>query len=283
MQWDLFRTFETVVRLGSLTAASKALCVSQSTVSRHLSRLEEEAGGPLLIRETPVVLTQQGASLMEAIQPMADAALVAHSALENTPELRGEVTIATVGEMIRWVLVGRLEAFLQKYPHLRLRMLAANQVSSLAAGEADVAVRLFLPKRGDLVVKKLRTETYFFYAASSLRLHSEVPWIGLAGTLSSISDQLYAEETFRGRPARLLFEDFESFGLAVKAGLGVGILPSEFARRLGGLVKVCPQQIGAKDLGPIPDRDFWLVVHRSKQHVPKIRAVIEWLEESITN
>jgi len=31
-----------------------------------------------------------------------DAALVARSALEDTPELSGEVTLTTVGEMVRW-------------------------------------------------------------------------------------------------------------------------------------------------------------------------------------
>ena len=33
MDWELLRTFEAVARLGSLTAASKALGVSQSTIS----------------------------------------------------------------------------------------------------------------------------------------------------------------------------------------------------------------------------------------------------------
>jgi len=47
-QWDLLRTFESIARLGSVTAAAKALAISQSTASRHLLRLEEEAGSPLL-------------------------------------------------------------------------------------------------------------------------------------------------------------------------------------------------------------------------------------------
>ena len=53
MQWDLLRTFEAVARLGSLTAAARALGSSQSTVSRHLARLEDVAGSPLLLREMP--------------------------------------------------------------------------------------------------------------------------------------------------------------------------------------------------------------------------------------
>ncbi len=76
MEWELLRTFEAVARLGSLTAASKALGVSQSTISRHLARLEERAGSPLLLRDAPQRLTERGASLLAAVRPMVDAALV---------------------------------------------------------------------------------------------------------------------------------------------------------------------------------------------------------------
>jgi len=54
MEWDLLRTFEAVARLGSLTAAAKALGVSQSTVSRQLTKLEQDAGSPLLLRDAPL-------------------------------------------------------------------------------------------------------------------------------------------------------------------------------------------------------------------------------------
>ncbi len=85
------------------------------------------------------------------------------------------------------------------------------------------------------------------------------------------------------RPPRLLVEDVESLGLAVEAGLGVAVLPRQFASRRSALAEVCPDQVGARDLGPIEARDLWLVVHRSKQQLPKIRAVIEWLSETFAS
>ena len=59
---------------------------------------------------------------------------------------------------------------------------------------------------------------------------------------------------------------------------GVAVLPRRFAGRLAGVVEVQPSQVGALDLGPIPPREIWLVVHRAKQRVPKIRAVMGWLD-----
>lgn len=282
MDWDLLRTFEAVARLGSLTAAARALGVSQSTVSRQLSKLEAQAGSPLLLREAPVRPTQRGEVLLAAVEPMIEAALAARAALEDPMQLRGEVTVTTVGEVVRWVLVQALSAFHRSYPGLRLRLLADNAVSSLAAGEADVALRFVRPVRGDLAVQKLLTESYALFVSPTLELGAELPWLGLAGSLAQIPEQRHAERTFAGRPARLLVEDVEALGLAVEAGLGVAVLPRGFAQRLA-VVEVDPAQLGANELGPVPSRDLWLVVHRSKQQLPKVRATMRWLVATLHN
>lgn len=278
INWERLRTFEAVARLGSLTAAAHTLGTSQSTVSRQISRLEAESGSPLLLRTSPVGLTDRGTELLRAIQPMVDAALAAQSALEDVPELRGQVTLTSVGELVRWELAKRLPSFYANYPHLRLKILADNQITSLAAGEADVALRWARPERGDLVTQRLHTESYGYYASKTLELGPQVPWLGLAGSLARIPEQRHAERVFASRPARLLVEDFEALGLIVQTGLGVAILPKGFAQRLEGLQEVAPEAIGAQDTSPLPARDLWMVVHSSRQHLPKVRALIQWLQ-----
>lgn len=277
MQWDLLRSFEAVARLGSLTAASRALGVSQSTISRQLARLEEDARSPLLLRESPVRLTERGEALLAAVAPMLDAARAAEVALESSPELHGQVTVTTVGELVRWVLVQRLPEFYAAHPQLRLRILADNHITSLAAGDAEVALRFARPERGELVGRRLRGEQYAYFAARGLALHAEVAWLGLAGSLAQIPEQRHAERAFAGRPARLLVEDVESLGLAVAAGLGVALLPRSLVARLRGVVEVRPEQVGAKLAGPPGPRHVWVVVHRARQHVPRVRAVVTWL------
>lgn len=277
MQWDHLRTFESVARLGSLTAAARALGISQSTASRQLARLEEQAGMPLFVRGTPLRLTEKGETLVAAILPMVTSAQLARSALEDAPALRGEVTLTTVGELLRWVLSRELPSFYREYPHLRLRILADNRVSSLAAGEADVALRMSRPSRGELIGRRIHSETYGFFAAQTLALHREVPWLGLAGSLSHIPEQRFAERAFAKRAPRLLVEDVESLAIATEQGLGVAILARSVAQRMVGLTEVSPKQVGAVELGAIPSREFWMVVHRRKQRLPKVRALMSWL------
>ena len=277
-QWDLFRTFEAVARLGTLTAAAKALGVSQSTVSRHLAALEEDAGSPLLLRQSPSKLTERGEALLAAIAPMVDAALIARAALADRPELEGQVTVATVGEVVRWTLTRKLASFYRAYPRIGLRILADNRISSLAAGEADVSLRMTRPERGELFARKLSTVSFGFFVAASLEPSPTMPWLGLTGSLATIAEARHATRAFRPavRPPRLLVEDVESLGLAVQAGTGAAILPRSFAARLA-VEEVSPKAVGAEDLGPIPDRELWMVVHRSKQRVANVRAVMGWL------
>jgi DNA-binding transcriptional LysR family regulator len=95
--------------------------------------------------------------------------------------------------------------------------------------------------------------------------------------LAGVPEQLHAARAFPDRPARLLVEDVESLALAVAAGLGVAILPRGLAARVGGLREVGPEEVGAQVHGPVASRALWLVVHRSRHKLPRVRAVVRWL------
>ena len=45
--WDLIRTFQSVARTGSLSAAARDLQLTQPTVGRHIDLLEEAINLPL--------------------------------------------------------------------------------------------------------------------------------------------------------------------------------------------------------------------------------------------
>ncbi|MFO0660276.1 MAG: LysR substrate-binding domain-containing protein [Polyangiaceae bacterium] len=95
----------------------------------------------------------------------------------------GKVTITTVSEMLRWVLSSITIPFCKRYPALRLRVLASAQVSSLAAGEADIALRLGRPDRGDPVARDLAGALWIFVSPAGA-LGSSMPWLGLTGALA---------------------------------------------------------------------------------------------------
>jgi DNA-binding transcriptional LysR family regulator len=58
LEW--YRTFKAVYQTGSLTAASKALFISQPNVSQHISSLEAHVGKPLFERKPRIAPTDYG-------------------------------------------------------------------------------------------------------------------------------------------------------------------------------------------------------------------------------
>lgn len=64
--------FRTVARCGSMSAAARALRLTQSAVSQQLRLLERDAGSPLLVRSTRgVLLTEAGTLLLERADAIA--------------------------------------------------------------------------------------------------------------------------------------------------------------------------------------------------------------------
>ena len=67
MSWDDLRYLEAMARGGSAAAAARELNVAVSTVYRRLGALEEDVGGPCVVRGADgVVLTDAGHALLDA-------------------------------------------------------------------------------------------------------------------------------------------------------------------------------------------------------------------------
>ena len=142
--WDDIRFFLSVAETGSTSAAAKALGVAQTTVSRRIDALEEELGLPLFRREARGFrLTRDGARLRDLATPLGTAfgrfqtdlaALIrpANAAIRVTAPAEG---------MQHW-LMPTLEAFRAKNGGVLFEIDTSQGQVDLAAGEADIALRL---------------------------------------------------------------------------------------------------------------------------------------------
>lgn len=66
----LLRTFTTVARSGSFSAAARDLGYTQSAVSQQIAALEASLGGVCLLTRRPVATTAAGARLLEHAEPL---------------------------------------------------------------------------------------------------------------------------------------------------------------------------------------------------------------------
>ena len=137
------RTFCAVAKLGSISAAARALDLGQPAATKHLKKLEEEVGTDLLLRgKRPIQLTTAGTVLLEMAGPLVEGMGALESFLFDLDQPR-PVTVVTTPVLIAQVLPGPVRSFRQKYPDTLLRLWSGGEadiLSKVASGEADLGI-----------------------------------------------------------------------------------------------------------------------------------------------
>lgn len=132
-----------VVDSGSFVNAARALDMTQSGVSRAISRLEARLGIRLFDRTTrSVTLTAEGRQLYEEIAPLLagleEAATVASG---SAAAVRGRLRVNVDPYFSRVILAPALGSFMETYPEIELDLVTREQLGDLVAEGIDLAVR----------------------------------------------------------------------------------------------------------------------------------------------
>jgi len=146
-----------IVDSGSFAAASEALDMSQSGVSRSVARLEARLGIRLFDRTTrSVKLTDEGRRFYEKIVPLLSGLEeAAASASQGASAVRGRLRVNIDPFFSRLFLGPRLGAFVEKYPDLQLDLITRDQLGDMVADGFDLAVRFGQPRESTLIARKL--------------------------------------------------------------------------------------------------------------------------------
>jgi DNA-binding transcriptional LysR family regulator len=146
-----------VVEGGSFVKAAELVGLTDSGVSRAISRLETRLGVRLLDRTTrSVALTDEGRRFYEEVKPhlnaIEDAAIIASDAISA---VRGRLKVDIDPFFLPMVLAGRLGAFCERYPELSIEFLSNERIGDLVSEGVDLAVRFGQPRFSSLVPRKL--------------------------------------------------------------------------------------------------------------------------------
>jgi DNA-binding transcriptional LysR family regulator len=277
LDWDDLKTFLAIARHGTLSAAARAMKVSQTTMGRRLEHLHGRAGATLLER-TPggFRLTPTGASILADVERMEEASLALERTIAGDDRcLQGLVRVTTVESLAALVLTPGLAALQADHPGIVVELITDNRSLSLARREADIAVRLGRFDAHETVVRKIGEMAFAVYGAPDyLDRHGQPDWVSgaMGHRIVRVQDDLlqtpdarwFADHTQRAEPA-LLANSREVQLRAVAAGLGLGHLPCYLAASYPGLIRL--------DAGPAVVREIWMGVHRDTRHAPRILAV----------
>ena len=285
--WSLWRSFGAVVEHGSLSAAARALGLSQPTLGRHVEALEQALGVGLFERTlTGLRPTGTALKLYEPVQAaqaaLAQAGLLAAGA-SATPAGSVRITSSTV--MCHYVLPPLLHDIRQEFPQVTIELVPSDSAENLLLREADIAVRMFRPTQLELIAKRLGELPIVCCAhqryldrrgapdgPEALRGHDLIGF--------DRSDMLIAAARRMG--FELTRDDFTvrtdsqtNAWELLKAGLGIGFAQSILVDETPGLVRLLP------DFNP-PPLEVWLTTHRELFTSHRIRAIYDRLSEGLT-
>jgi DNA-binding transcriptional LysR family regulator len=254
MDWDKLRVFHSVAEAGSFTHAGDTLNLSQSAVSRQISALEEALQVPLFHRHARgLILTEQGEALNRTVREVfAKLAMTEALLTESKEKPAGRLKVTTtVGFGSIW-LASRVQAFLEQYPEVSMSMLLDDGDLDLAMREADVAIRMHPPKQPDLVQRHLLDIHWTVYASPEYLKKHGTPQtaedldnhkiILFGGYQPPVEDINWLAEAGRrpGNPRRAALEinNLHGMALAIRSGLGIGVLPDYLGRDTEGLIHI---------------------------------------------
>ena len=284
--WDDLRHFLAVAQTGSTLAAARTLRVSQTTCARRVAALEARLGLRLFERrQAGYLLTPDGDALLESAKRAADAVEAFAKEAEARARANRSVVRLTASEIFAvTVLSPVLREFHDAHPDIRIELDTSDQVRDLAAGAADIAVRIAeTPSGAGLIGRRIADDEWGIYCSRGFAEANGVPRSiremhgrPIIGGGEEGVWRAYGEYLRRtGLVDSMVMQHNTSLGLlaAVRAGMGFSALPRLVADREPDLFFCFPT--------PRAPRGMWLLIHERLRHEPRIRTVADFLYDRL--
>jgi DNA-binding transcriptional LysR family regulator len=269
-----------LARAGSLHAAARARGVAGSTLSRRIAALERALALALVDRRYDGSrLTEAGQALAQIAAPLDDQMARIVRAVDALREGRASapLRISATEFVVSDVLAPALPLLWQQAAHVHVDLRAQADIVSLAARDADIAIRMVRPEGASLVARRLAVVRLGLFAAPAWLAGRAPAAIDLATAPLLHYDDSYGRTPERGWVAKAGLESAivmrtgstRALLTACRAGAGIALLPVAFADR-AALVEI-PSPLA------IPPREPWLVTHPDVRRDPRVRLVQRWI------
>jgi DNA-binding transcriptional LysR family regulator len=278
--WEDVHFFLEVTRLGSLSAAARSLGVTHATVGRRIATLERILRVQLFDRHGGrFALTTAGESVAAAAGTMSDGAqAIRRMAAGPSNEVAGKVRVTATEVFGSFFLMSRMRDLVEKNPGLEIELVIHQRNLSLARRDVDLAVRHARPDGNSVITRKIADYTSGFYADRAYVESRKGQPYDFIGFTDEISQQPVAVHTMRaaGNQQRYALKVNTLFArlAAVRAGLGVGIVPKFVSLQYPDLVQV---DVGVEPLV----RELWLVAHPDVRAVARLRVTFDYIAGAI--
>jgi len=275
LDWEDVRFFAALARHGTLAGTARGLKVTHATVARRLANLESTLGQPLFSRSARgFSLNATGATALAEAAQMEMAACALMERRESASTVTGLVRVTIARVFADGFLAERLAPLQAQHPQLQLELVATSRNLSLARREAEIALRLARPAKGELVARRIATLPYGFYAspeyAANLATGAQPAFIAFDDASEYVPEAAWARRFMSGKRVTLHSNSQTAQAAAARSGAGVALLPALLARTTAGLV---PVEFAEKP----PARELWMLMRPDVARLARVRAVADHL------
>lgn len=281
--WNLYKTFLSVLEHGSFSAAARALGVNQSTMSRQIESLEESLDLSLFTRSSIGLYPTEAALRLrphlEALNNAADALL--RDAQVND-DVSGIVRITTNEILGNEVLPKALLEVRASYPKIKFEIYISNEIQNLLLREADIAIRTGVPDQDGLVRKKLANMEMGLHASESYMDKKSIPKVPADLSEHQLIGYDQESETIRNFKKHIDTFDRSSFtymanspmmySRLVDAGCGIGFCRVDLNRK--DRIRILPNYYNLRS-------EVWIAMHKNLKSSKKYRLIFRMLGEAV--
>lgn len=285
--WVLFAQ---IVEFGGISAASRLLGIPKSTISRRLSKLEEDFGSRLVIRRGHTFkLTPAGQLFYQEAHRLAEQVASSNERLSaGTQQQGGTLRMAAPKTPGGYFLGDWLAEFLRLHPDIHIELDLSDHMVNLFEQGYDLALRVGPLADSTLIARKLGTSERVLVAAPAyLEQHGRPESPADLGQYQCISfgEQRSGQSSWflsQGKQSQqvrfysaLRCDDMATTLRITQAGLGISLIPAFVCREFlesGLLQRVLPRWNG-------PDAEFHLVYTERKLMPVRVRLLVDFLLE----
>jgi len=286
MDWDDLRFILAVDRQGSALAAAQSLGVNASTVQRRVARFEERHGVRLFERrQSGFKLTPECAAIVEVAADIEERVnAISREILGRDFRLEGTLRVTSTETFLNAEMASLITQFRKAHPSIRLELTLTNNRLDLSRQDADIAIRPSNNPPEHLVGQKVATLKSGLYGnadllerlgsgASIVQLQRE-PWIGLGGELQKSPLGQWLDKMFLPASMVMQVDTFHGVRTIIKAGTGIGMLPSIMGDAEQDLFRLAPPE----DETAI---DIWVLFHPEIRSAAKVRAFMDFITPAL--
>jgi DNA-binding transcriptional LysR family regulator len=284
--WEWYRSFVAVLDTGSLSAAGRAMGMTQPTVGRHIDSLEAALQLKLFTRSFDGFTPTDAALELKpyAANLAATAAALRRVATSQGDGVRGTVRLTASEIVSNEVLPPILAELRDAHPALVIELVPSNKVENLLRRDADIAVRMTTPSQDALVARKVASIDVGLHAhrryldkrgtprtLEELASHSLIGWDTETAYIRRFQDR-YPQIT-RERFAFRSDSDVAQLA-AIRAGLGVGFCQARLAARDPSLVRLFKSTISL-------NLETWVAMHADLRDSPRCAVTFAALVDGL--